>query len=128
VVDSIEKSKSVFSLEEVLMRSNIDLGDEEEQEDLEAWLESHLTPSSIISKSKSGRKSTEKGVPCKKANKSLIEDFESCENINGLIQSSRRMETITISNHEIDIEFTLPRSRAGPLVVPYIAFDKYCTS
>lgn len=60
-------------------------------------------------------------------NRSLIKDFENCAELEGELETSGMMEKVTITNREIDIEFMLSRSTAGPLVVPYIAFDQYST-
>ncbi len=39
--------------------------------------------------------------------------------------TEKKTGKFTISSKEFDIEFSLPRSRAGPLVVPHIDFEYY---
>lgn len=40
---------------------------------------------------------------------------------------NRGMSSIVFSSVDLDIEFILPKGRAGPLVVPYICYDNYFT-
>lgn len=55
----------------------------------------------------------------------MFDRLEVCENMNGDIRTSQHVDKIVLTNDYMDIEFMLPRSRAGPLVVPYISYEQY---
>ena len=44
------------------------------------------------------------------------------------METFKLMSKMVVKNDFVDIEFMLSRSRAGPLVVPYIAYDYYHTN
>jgi hypothetical protein len=45
--------------------------------------------------------------------------------IEGVLTNSKIGSILSIRHDLIDMEFTLPRCRAGPLVVPFINYDFY---
>lgn len=48
--------------------------------------------------------------------------------MSGNMETSRFVSKMVVTSDFAGIEFMLPRSRAGPLVVPYIAYDHYGTN
>ena len=47
------------------------------------------------------------------------------EEIEGRFDEQGGEDKLCISTDLMDIEFMLPRARAGPLVVPYVAYQHY---
>jgi hypothetical protein len=66
-----------------------------------------------------------KGDSSRPTAKSMITQMENCDNVTASILVNRGMSSIVFSSVDLDIEFILPKGRAGPLVVPYICYDKY---
>lgn len=52
-------------------------------------------------------------------------NVETSDVIEGSVSEEPKFSRLTLNTREMDIEFMLPKSRAGPLVVPFIAYDKY---
>lgn len=52
-------------------------------------------------------------------------NVETSDVIEGSVSEEPTFSRLTLNTREMDIEFMLPKSRAGPLVVPFIAYDKY---
>ena len=52
----------------------------------------------------------------------MIDQLENCDNVSAALLDNNRMSSIVVSGVDLDIEFILPKGRAGPLVVPYICY------
>lgn len=57
----------------------------------------------------------------------MINRLENCDNVSASLHVNQHMSSIVFSSVYLDIEFVLPKGRAGPLVVPYICYEKYPT-
>lgn len=121
------KGRSMISLEEALMNENIEIDEDAELGHVTSWMESHNTPSFLMKMSKSKNAGGFRGDFSRPTAKSMITQLENCDNVSASLLVNHRMSSIVFSSVDLDIEFILPKGRAGPLVVPYICYDKYST-
>lgn len=104
------------------MNENLETGGSFENGHLNSWMESHNTPSSLMKMTKGKIATPEKVDSGRGFSKSVINQLENCDNVSAALRDNNRMSSIVVSAVNLDIEFILPKGRAGPLVVPYICY------